>query len=63
MNKINVNRLLLLVVLTIGILSCNKKTEMKKDIAETEKIPGIVLENMDTSVDPREDFYNYVNGN
>ena len=63
MKKINVNRLLLLVVLTIGILSCSKKTEMKKDIAETEKIPGIVLENMDTSVDPKEDFYNYVNGN
>jgi putative endopeptidase len=28
-----------------------------------EKIPGIILENMDTSVSPKEDFYNYVNGN
>ena len=30
---------------------------------ENEKIPGIILENMDTSVDPKDDFYNYVNGN
>jgi putative endopeptidase len=28
-----------------------------------EKIPGIILENMDTSVSPKEDFYNYFNGN
>ena len=28
-----------------------------------EKIPGIILENMDTTVSPKEDFYNYVNGN
>ena len=63
MNKINVSRLLFLTVLTIGILSCSKKQEMKKEITETEIIPGIVLENMDTSVDPKVDFYNYVNGN
>ncbi|MCD6544031.1 MAG: M13 family metallopeptidase [Flavobacteriaceae bacterium] len=64
MNIINVNRLLLLSVLTIGILSCNdKKQEMKKEITESVKIPGIVLDNMDTSVDPKQDFYNYVNGN
>mgnify|MGYP000424302917 FL=1 len=31
--------------------------------SENEKIPGIILENMDTSVDPKDDFYNYVNGN
>lgn len=29
----------------------------------TETIPGIVLENMDTSVSPGDDFYKYVNGN
>lgn len=40
-------------------------TSCKQDKSETamiEKIPGIVLENMDTSVDPKQDFYNYVNG-
>ena len=31
--------------------------------SDNEKIPGIILENMDTSVDPKDDFYNYVNGN
>jgi len=36
----------------------------KTEKAETaEVIPGIVLENMDTSVSPKNDFYNYVNGN
>lgn len=43
----------------IAFTSC--KEEAKTE-AETEKIPGIVLENMDTNVDPKEDFYNYVNG-
>ena len=44
------------------IVGC--KDEPKKDTAMTEeKIPGIVLENMDTSVSPKDDFYNYVNGN
>ncbi|MEO5788905.1 MAG: M13 family metallopeptidase [Gelidibacter sp.] len=40
------------------------KDEPKKDTAMAdEKIPGIVLENMDTSVSPKDDFYKYVNGN
>ncbi|TSE09612.1 MULTISPECIES: M13 family metallopeptidase [Aquimarina] len=49
-----------------AFVSC--KNETKKDdsesevVAEVEKIPGIVLENMDTTVSPKEDFYNYVNG-
>ncbi|NJC24533.1 M13 family metallopeptidase [Neolewinella antarctica] len=30
---------------------------------ETAMIPGIILENMDTTVNPREDFYGFVNGN
>lgn len=41
------------------LLSC-KAT--KTDTAQVEKIPGIVLENMDTTKDPKQDFYNYVNG-
>ena len=42
----------------LGLTSC--KDDSNKDIAE--KIPGIVLENMDTDVNPKDDFYNYVNG-
>jgi putative endopeptidase len=44
-----------------AVIAC--KEEPKKDAEMTEKIPGIVLENMDTSVSPKADFYNYVNGN
>lgn len=43
------------------VIAC--KEEPKKDAEMTEKIPGIVLENMDPSVSPKVDFYNYVNGN
>ncbi|MFY7670583.1 M13 family metallopeptidase [Tenacibaculum sp. MEBiC06402] len=44
-------------IASIGMMAC--KTEK----AETaEKIPGIVLENMDTSVKPSDDFFRYVNG-
>jgi putative endopeptidase len=45
----------------IGLMAC--KENDKKDMAEAEKIPGIILENMDRSVDPKQDFYNFVNGN
>ena len=49
--------LLFTAVASLGITAC--KTEK----AETaEKIPGIVLENMDTSVKPSDDFFRYVNG-
>ncbi|MFY0628833.1 MAG: M13 family metallopeptidase [Flavobacteriaceae bacterium] len=40
----------------LGIVSCKKE-----EVAE--KIPGIVVENMDTSVRPNDDFFRYVNGN
>lgn len=44
-------------VASVAMMAC--KTEK----AETaEKIPGIVLENMDTSVKPSDDFFRYVNG-
>ena len=39
------------------------KEEQKKDLADVKIIPGIILENMDPSVSPQDDFYNYVNGN
>ena len=44
----------------ISVASC-KQNETEKP--EKEKIPGIVLANMDTTVNPKADFYNYVNGN
>lgn len=60
--KTNFKQLSFLIV--IGLLSFSScKEEPKKDLAEVEKIPGIILENMDTSVSPKDDFYNYVNGN
>lgn len=45
----------------VTIVGC--KEEPKETVMAEEKIPGIVLENMDTSVSPKDDFYNYVNGN
>lgn len=60
--KTNLNRIIALSGLAFfTVFSCKENT--KKDTAMTEKIPGIILENMDTSVSPKEDFYNYVNGN
>ena len=59
----------LLMVGLVGALAVTSCKEGKKEVATTEtetnevvKIPGITLENMDTSVDPKTDFYNYVNG-
>ena len=47
-----------------GLLSFHAcKTESKNQFSEAEKIPGIILENMDTSVNPKDNFYDYVNGN
>ncbi|MCO4822033.1 MAG: M13 family metallopeptidase, partial [Flavobacteriaceae bacterium] len=43
-----------------SVVAC--KEEPKNEVAEVEVIPGIVLENMDNSVNPKDDFYNYVNG-
>ncbi len=31
--------------------------------SDKEKVPGIIVENMDTSVRPNDDFFRYVNGN
>jgi len=42
-------------IVALGIVSCKKDT--------AEKIPGIVVENIDTSVRPNDDFFRYVNGN
>ncbi|UZO80039.1 M13 family metallopeptidase [Aquimarina sp. ERC-38] len=45
------------------LFSCKKEVKQQEEIATVEKIPGIILENMDTLVNPKSDFYKYVNGN
>ncbi len=65
--NIKMKSLYFLAIFIFAFVSC--KNETKKDesetkvVAEVEKIPGIVLENMDKNVNPKDDFYNYVNGN
>lgn len=59
--KTNIKSILIVSVLAVfAFLGC--KEEPKEETAMVEKIPGIVLENMDRNVSPKEDFYNYVNG-
>jgi putative endopeptidase len=60
--KINSKKLLLLSGFAfLGVMAC--KEDGKKDTAQVEKVPAIDLTNMDTTVNPKDDFYNYVNGN
>jgi len=51
-----------LVLGLLGLFAATSCKEEKKEVVE-EKIPGIVMENMDSLVNPKDDFYNYVNGN
>lgn len=47
-------------VIAVAATACKEKTE----VAQTDTEPhGIILANMDTTVSPKADFYNYVNGN
>ena len=43
----------------VSLVSCKNQGA---DMASNTTVPGIVLENMDPSVNPKDDFYNYVNG-
>jgi len=63
--SIKMKKVYFLATLTIAFASCKNdaKNSDTDVVAVVEKIPGIVLENMDTGVSPKEDFYNYVNGN
>jgi len=48
------------------MISCgetNKENQKEVSVKADELPHGIILENMDTTVSPKEDFYNYVNGN
>jgi putative endopeptidase len=47
-------------VIAVAATACKEKS----DVAVTDAEPhGIILANMDTTVSPKDDFYNYVNGN
>jgi len=47
-------------VVAVAATACKEKTDVA--VADTEP-HGIILANMDTTVSPKVDFYNYVNGN
>jgi putative endopeptidase len=49
----------LMVVFIITLSACKNNKNMG-DLAEVER--GIILSNMDTTISPKQDFYNYVNG-
>lgn len=59
--KTNIKTILMVSVLAVfTLLGC--KEQPKEETAMVEKIPGINLDNMDPTVSPKDDFYNYVNG-
>lgn len=61
MIKIQTNQILAVTLVALATLTaCNDGRNKDSALAET---PGIDLQNMDTTVTPNDDFYNYVNGN
>ncbi|NLP58885.1 M13 family metallopeptidase [Lutibacter sp. B1] len=46
---------------SIAVLAITVSCKKDKPVEE-EKIPGIIVENMDTTVSPTDDFFRYVNG-
>lgn len=58
--KTNILRTAIGVIIAVAFISaCNSDKKMAKEDVER----GIILSNMDTTVSPKDDFYNYVNGN
>ena len=53
-------RVYLIAIGLMAFVACKEETKTTK---EEQEIPGIVLANMDTTLSPNVDFYNYVNGN
>ena len=51
----------LIASVSLLLTSCGEATKDSKKAADLSH--GIILENMDTTVNPKDDFYNYVNGN
>jgi putative endopeptidase len=52
---------LLLAAFAMAIMACGGETTTTVSIDDAPH--GIILNNMDTSVNPKDDFYNFVNGN
>tara|TARA_R100000935_G_scaffold36196_1_gene57099 strand:+ start:220032 stop:222107 length:2076 start_codon:yes stop_codon:yes gene_type:complete len=52
-----------LAAVALAVTSCNDKNNDKTMAQADTEERGIILSNMDTTVNPRNDFYNYVNGN
>ena len=50
----------LIVLLSIILMSCNKKNKVTSSDID---VPGIIIENMDLNINPKDNFYDYVNGN
>lgn len=49
-------------VLALAVTSCNNSDKDKTMAQGDAEERGIILSNMDTTVSPKKDFYNYVNG-
>ena len=56
----NKNILLPTILFVSFLVSCNNKS---KSESLDSSVPGIALENMDLNINPKENFYDYVNGN
>jgi len=57
------NKFLIAIVVISSIIGCKSKFCKKTGEVKSQKNTGLIIANMDTSVNPKNDFYNYVNGN
>ncbi|WP_031426710.1 M13 family metallopeptidase [Flavimarina sp. Hel_I_48] len=58
--KILKNTCLIMATAVAGLTSCKNESDKDKSVAE---VPGIQVKHMDTTINPKTDFYDYVNGN
>ncbi len=54
---------LIAILIAISFFSCKIDKKTEKIEKTNKKIPGIVLENIDTTTSPKDDFFKFVNGN
>ncbi len=50
-------------ILTLAGITFFSSCDQTKNTSKNEVTHGIILKNMDTTINPKDDFYNYVNGN
>lgn len=58
----SINPLLTFATATVLLFSCTEEASNNTDMSKTIENHGIDLHYMDTTVNPKDDFYNYVNG-